>query len=184
MPHKQNPINSENIDSLTELLPGQTFAAWMTAAYITLERTLRDSAGKRSSIPESFLIIDEALERTKKIISGIVIHDNSIKTNMDRFGPFFATEIIMAKLVEAGMDRMEAHSILVELSEKAIDAKREGKPNPLQELATSDKRITKFIGEDEVRESFDKVMKHVGNAPQKCEEFLEKELNPIIKASK
>ena len=184
MPHKQNPINSENIDSLTELLPGQTFAAWMTAAYITLERTLRDSAGKRSSIPESFLIIDEALERTKKIISGIVIHDNSIKTNMDRFGPFFATEIIMAKLVEAGMDRMEAHSILVELSEKAIDAKREGKPNPLQELATSDKRITKFIGEDEVRESFDKVRKHVGNAPQKCEEFLEKELNPIIKASK
>lgn len=182
MPHKQNPINSENIDSLTELLPGQTLAAWMTAAFVTLERTLRDSAGKRSSIPESFLIIDEALERTKRIISGIEIHKNSIGTNMEKFGPFFATEIIMAKLVEAGMDRMEAHSILVELSESAIDAKREGKPNPLQKLVSSDQRINQLLGENEINEAFDKAMKHVGNAPQTCEEFLKNELEPAIKS--
>lgn len=182
MPHKQNPINSENIDSLTELLPGQTFAAWMTAAFVTLERTLRDSAGKRSSIPESFLIVDEALERTKRIISGLEIHKNSIRTNMEKFGPFFATEIIMAKLVESGMDRMEAHSILVELAEFAVDAKREGKQNPLKKLVLSDKRINQLLKANEINEAFDKAMKHVGNAPAKCEQFLKEELYPAIKA--
>ena len=181
MPHKQNPIHSENIDSLTELLPGQTFSAWMTAAYVTLERTLRDSAGKRSSLPESFLIIDEALERTKRIVSGMVIHKNSIRTNMEKFGPFFATEIIMAKLVKAGMDRMEAHSILVEHAETAVEAKREGKPNPLKQLVLSDKRVTNFIKPKEVSEAFKKAMTHTGDAPKACEDFLKNELYPAIK---
>ena len=181
MPHKQNPINAENIDSLTELLPGHTIAAWMTAAFVTLERTLRDSAGKRSSLPESFLIIDEALERTKRVVSGLDIHKNSIRTNMEKFGPFFATELIMAKLVKAGMDRMQAHSILVEHAEMAVDAKREGKPNPLKQLVLADERIIDLISQVEIEQAFDKAMTHIGNAPEQCERFLKNELYPAIR---
>lgn len=180
MPHKQNPIHSENVDSLTEMLPGEFFSAWMTAAFITLERTLRDSAGKRSWLPESFLIVDEALTRAERVARGLVVHENSVRTNLERFAPFCVTEIILANLVKAGMDRKEAHGILVSHAERAVDAKRSGLPNPMKELLLADERITSCLGEAAVEKAFEEIFTHVGDAPERCVEFLEKELYPAI----
>ncbi len=180
LPHKRNPINAENIDSLTEMLPGQSFSAWVTSAFVTLERTLRDSAGKRSWLPESFLVVDEALARTERVVRGMEVHKNSVKTNMERYAPFCVTEIILARLVKAGMDRKIAHEILVDHSERAVDAKRSGLPNPLQEQILDDDRIVSMLGEESVKRSFENIFSHVGDAPQRCEEFLEKELYPAI----
>src|SRR3989344_8243919 len=160
MPHKQNPINSENIDSITEELPGQLFASWMTGAFVTLERTLRDSAGKRSWLPESFLIVDEALTRAERVVRGLVIHENSIKTNLELYAPFCVTEIILADLVKAGMDRKEAHEVLVEHAEKAIEAKRSGIPNPMKELIIGDQRIVSLLGEDKITQAFERIFRH------------------------
>lgn len=180
MPHKQNPIHSENIDSLTEMLPGESFSAWMTAAFVTLERTLRDSAGKRSWLPESFLIIDEALTRAERVARGLVVHENSVRTNLELFAPFCVTEIILADLVKAGMDRKEAHGILVGHAERAVDAKRSGLPNPMKELLLADERITSFLGREEVGRAFEEIFHHVGNASKKCDDFLNRELYPAI----
>lgn len=176
MPHKRNPIISENVDSITEELPGKLMSAWMTAAFVTLERTLRDSAGKRSWLPESFLIVDEALIRTERIMSGITVHENSIRTNLEKFAPFFVTEKIMAKMIKAGIDRKVAHEILVEHSEVAVDAKREGKPNPMRQLLSSDQRIIDAIGQDGIAESFDEIYEHIGQAVTFCDNFLLKRI--------
>jgi len=180
MPHKQNPINSENIDSITEELPGELFAAWMTAANVTLERTLRDSAGKRSWLPESFLIVDEALTRAERVTRGLVVHENSVRTNLERFAPFSVTEIILEKLVNAGMDRKDAHEILVGHAETAVEAKRSGLPNPMKELILGDERITSLVSTEDVEQSFEDILIHVGDAPQRCENFLKNELYPAI----
>ncbi len=180
MPHKQNPINSENIDSITEELPGALFSAWMTASFVTLERTLRDSAGKRSWLPESFLIVDEALTRAERVTRGLVVHENSVRTNLERFAPFCVTEIILEKLVSAGMDRKEAHAILVDHAETAVEAKRSGLPNPMKELLLADERITSRLGKEKVGKAFEDIFTHVGDAPQRCTDFLNKELYPAI----
>ncbi len=181
MPHKQNPVNAENIDSLTEELPGGLFSAWMTGAFVTLERTLRDSAGKRSWLPEGFLIVDEALIRTERIVRGMAIHKDSIRTNLEKYAPFMMTEIIMAKLVKKGMDRKEAHEILAGHSETARDEIRLGRPNPMVQLISGDRRITIVLNPDEIKDSFDSVFTHVGNAPTKCTAFLQTELYPVLK---
>lgn len=180
MPHKQNPINSENIDSITEELPGELFSAWMTASFVTLERTLRDSAGKRSWLPESFLIIDEALTRAERVVRGMVVHENSVRTNLEKFAPFAVTEIILGELVKAGMDRKEAHEILRGHAEEAVEAKRSGLPNPMKELLLTDERITSRLGGEKVDKAFEEIFAHVGDAPQRCTEFLENELYPAI----
>jgi len=174
MPHKQNPINSENICSLTEDLPGKLLSSWISAAFVTGERTLRDSAGKRSWLPESFLIIDEVLTRAEKVINGLEIHKNSVETNLNKFAPYAATEIILAKLCNAGMDRKEAHEILVSNAEKAVDAVRSGKPNPMRDLVTNDARIIPLLGKDEVNQSFEDILSHIGDASEKCGSFLTK----------
>jgi adenylosuccinate lyase len=180
MPHKANPVNSENIDALTEELPGETFSAWMAGAFVTLERTLRDSAGKRSWLPESFLIVDESLMRAERIIRGMSIHENSIRANLNKFAPYMATEVLMAKLVKTGMDRKEAHEVLVGHAEIARDSVREGKANPMRELVEGDERIVSLLGELEIDEAFEGVFSHVGTAPARCEVFLEAELYPAI----
>jgi len=180
MPHKRNPINSENIDSITENLPGQAFSAWMVGAFVTLERTLRDSAGKRSWLPESFLIVDEALKRAEKVASGLVVHENSVRTNLKRFAPFCVTEIILGRLTKAGMDRNEAYDILYEHAEKAVEATRSGLPNPMKKLVLDDERITSLLGKKDVEQAFEEIFHHVGDAPQKCVDFLNKELYPAI----
>lgn len=180
MPQKQNPIHSENIDSLTEMLPGESLSAWMTAAFITLERTLRDSAGKRSWLPESFLIVDEALSRAERVARGLVVHENSVRRDLELSAPFCVTEIILADLVRAGMDRKEAHEILVGHAERAVDTKRLGLPNPMKELLLADEKITSRLGEAVVEEAFEKVFTHVGDAPKRCMDFLNNELYPAI----
>lgn len=180
MPFKRNPIHSENIDSITEILPGELFCAWMTGAYQTLERTLRDSAGKRSWLPESFLIIDEALTRAERVIKGLEVHENSIQTNLKRFAPYCATEIILGRLAKAGMDRKLAHEILLEHCEQAVDAVRSGLPNPLKELLLGDEKIISLLGEENVMAAFEEIFSHVGNASESCTNFLTNELYPVI----
>lgn len=168
MPHKQNPINSENTDSLTEVLPGQLLASWMTGAYDSLERTLRDSGGKRIWLPESFLIVDEALVRTERVVKGLVVHENSVKTNLRKFAPYAVTEIVLGRLTEAGMDRKEGHAILVEHAERAIDAVRSGELNPMRELLLGDSRITGLIGERVLEKAFDEIFTHIGDASKEA----------------
>ncbi|MBI2052014.1 adenylosuccinate lyase [Candidatus Roizmanbacteria bacterium] len=183
MPHKQNPIHSENIDALTETLPGSLFSAWMGGAFVTLERTLRDSAGKRSWLPESFLIADEALMRAERVTRGLKVHENAVETNLKKFAPFSASEIVLQKLIEAGMDRVDAHELLVAYSEKALEHTREGRPNFLRDLILGDEKITTYLDDGAIREAFYNVYKHTGDAEERCERFLAEQLYPAIQAA-
>lgn len=172
MPHKQNPISSESIDSLTQILPGELFSAWMSASFVTLERTLRDSAGKRDWLPESFLIVDEALVRTKKLITGLIVHEASVKNNLDKFGPFVASEIILARLVSVGMDRKLAHEKLVAIFEKAVEKRRRGEVFSIPEMVLGDGELVKLLGQKVIQEAFEEVYVHVGNAPKRSMELV------------
>lgn len=180
MPHKQNPIISENIDSLTEELPSHQTTSWITGAFVNLERTLRDSAGKRSWLPESFLIIDESLIKAEKIVRGLTIHKNAVKTNLARFAPFCVAEIILGKLVQKGLDRKKAHELLVTYCEQSDDAIRSGLDNPMKKLLLGDAQITAHITPQEIEDAFIEIFHHVGDASKRCIDFLQKELYPAI----
>lgn len=182
MPHKRNPIQSENIDSLTELLPGTLVTSWITGSFAQLERTLRDSAGRRVWMPEAFMIVDEALTRTEKIVKGMNIHKNAIRRNLLRFTPFCATEILLTRLGQAGMNRQDAHEILRDLAEQAVEKIRDGEPNPMIDLVSQDPKIASLLDAKTVAKSFDDVIHHVGDAPERCVEFLENSLYPVLKA--
>lgn len=180
MPHKQNPVNSENIDSLTEMMPGITTSAWITAAFVTLERTLRDSAGKRDWLPEAFLVIDESLMRAERVIRGMRFHRNAIARNMRTFAPYAANEILLNALTQAGMRRIEAHGILHEHSLAARGVVREKGVNPLRRLVLADERVTGLIGRKRTEAAFREVFHHTGNASLYVDRFLQDELRPAI----
>ena len=67
MPFKRNPINAEKIDSLGAALAQAPRLAWDNAAHSLLERTLDDSANRRTLLPEAFLAADELLRTATRL---------------------------------------------------------------------------------------------------------------------
>ncbi len=109
MPFKRNPVNAENLDSLARLLAALPRVAWDNAAHSLLERTLDDSANRRLILPEAFLIADEMLVRSLRLIDGLLIDDRAVARNLAGYGAFAATERLLMELVRAGADRQAMH---------------------------------------------------------------------------
>ncbi len=179
MPFKKNPILSERVCSLSRYASTLPQVAWENSSQTILERTLDDSANRRVIIPESFLAIDEILNLYQKLLSGLEIYPKMVNKNLQKFGPFSGTEAILMKLVEKGESRQDMHEELRVLSQKAWGEVMEGDENPLPELLKQHEVIGNNLEDEEI----DRLLnpeEHVGNVPQKCKEFLENTVNPII----
>lgn len=150
MPFKRNPINNEKIDSLARSLSVLPQVAWNNAAQSLLERTLDDSANRRSLLPEAFLLSDELLRTANKVMQGLVIHHESIQRNLQAYAPFAATERVMMVLSRAGGDRQALHERLREHSLAAWQAVQKGLPNPLKTLLKADPEIASRLPEQEL----------------------------------
>jgi adenylosuccinate lyase len=167
MPFKRNPINAEKIDSLARYLAQMPRLAWDNAAHSLLERTLDDSANRRTMLPESFLITDELLSVAKRILRGLQVNQAALAKNLAIYGPFAATERVLMALTRAGADRQSMHERLRQHALKAWDAVQEGQPNPLTESISSDAAFLSYLSEPEIQELMD-ASGHLGDAPERA----------------
>ncbi|MCS7221025.1 MAG: adenylosuccinate lyase [Anaerolineae bacterium] len=182
MPFKRNPINAENMNSLARLLAALPRVAWDNAAHSLLERTLDDSANRRTILPEAFLIADELLLRAYRLITGLQVDCEAAERLLDAYGAFAATERLLMELVKRGGNRQELHEVIREHSLRAWAEIRQRRSNPLASLLGGDSRITHYASQDEVRAWLD-ATGYVGDASIRARRFaalLWKELNPSI----
>jgi adenylosuccinate lyase len=170
MPFKQNPVSAENIDSLARQLAALPRIAWDNAAHSHLERTLDDSANRRSLLPEAFLLTDAIISRMTKIIDGIKIDVMASRKLLEKYGTFAATEKLLMTAVKNGADRNEFHELL---RGHCLDAWKEvnsSGDNRLVFRLCDDTKITKYINPKDIRGLMD-ASSHVGLAPKKAKEF-------------
>jgi adenylosuccinate lyase len=167
MPFKRNPILSERIDSLARLLGGYADVAWQNAATNLLERTLDDSANRRTILPEALLCADELLTLARRVLDGLRIDERRIAQNLRTFGPFAGTEAVMMEAARAGGNRQVLHELLRTAAMQAWDALAKGESNPLARLLVAEKALTSWIDPAEIRRLLD-PSKHVGTAPQRA----------------
>jgi len=172
MPFKRNPINAEKIDSLARVLAQMPRTAWDNAANSLLERTLDDSANRRTLLPEAFLICDELLITTRYILNGLQVNEKAIQRNLEAYAPFAAVERVLMTLSKAGADRQVMHEYLREHSLTAWDAVQSGNPNPLVELVSHDPEITRYLPADELCQLMD-VSQYLGGAPERARQMAE-----------
>ncbi len=102
MPFKRNPVNAEKINSLARMLAQMPPVAWNNAAHSLLERTLDDSANRRTLLPEAFLICDELLKTAIRIVKGLNVNQGKIDQNFQTYAPFASTERVLMALGKAG----------------------------------------------------------------------------------
>jgi adenylosuccinate lyase len=173
MPFKRNPIICERIDSLARLLPGYADTAWQNAATNYLERTLDDSANRRTILPEALLCVDEIVQLAKRVVAGMRVDMQRIAQNLRTYGPFAGTESIMMEGVRAGGNRQELHEVLRSAAMESWSAIAQGKDNPLGRLLTEDHELTALVDPAEIRRMLDPG-KHVGTAPLRARALAEK----------
>jgi adenylosuccinate lyase len=167
MPFKRNPVMSERIDSLARLLPGFADVAWQNAATNYLERTLDDSANRRTVLPEAVLCTDEIVQLALKIVRGMRIDERRIAENLRTYGPFSGSEAVMMEAAKLGADRQELHEVIREHAMDAWAAIARGETNSLARSLADDERITRYIDPAEVRAQLDPTT-HVGDAAERA----------------
>lgn len=167
MPFKRNPINAEKIDSLARSLAGMPRLAWDNAAHSLLERTLDDSANRRSLLPEAFLTADELLRTAGRILAGLQINQAAMQRNLKIYGPFAAIERLLMALAKAGGDRQELHERLRQHALLAWEAVQNGQPNPLEQRLLDDEAIVARLSAAEVHEYMD-ASRHFGDAEKRA----------------
>lgn len=155
MPFKRNPVECEKIDSLARAVAAAPLTAWGNYANSLLERTLDDSANRRTLFPETFLAIDEMLMSFAVILEGLRVNTASIEENLKKFGPFSAVERVMVAMVKKGADRQQSHEILRQLSMASWQDIQKGSPNPLMNLVQGDARIAHRLNDEEIKGLFE-----------------------------
>jgi len=139
MPHKRNPIKSEQISGLARVLRGNAQAALENVA-LWHERDISHSSVERVILPDSTILLDYLQHRTIALVQGMRVNEQRMRENLElTHGALFSQRVLLA-LVEGnparpGMTRGEAYRIVQELAQRAWD---EG--TPLRELLASDDR--------------------------------------------
>lgn len=151
MPFKRNPIEAEKISSLARTVSVAPQIAWQNAANSILERTLDDSANRRTLLPETFLALDEMIETSSKLVTGIVINRKAIDKTLSTYAPFAGIERLLMVLVKKGADRQKMHEVLRAHSLVAWEALVEGNPNPLRDRLSSDPELLSILSEEEIQ---------------------------------
>ncbi len=170
MPFKRNPIHAENMDSLARYVATLPRVAWDNAAHSLLERTLDDSANRRTVLPEAFLATDELLIRAHRILVGLRLDDQAIRRNLDRYGVFAATERLLMEATRRGGDRQALHEIIREHSLAAWETLHQGKPNPLVDSLCADETLNTLLTAKTIRATL-VAESYVGDAPQRAREL-------------
>jgi adenylosuccinate lyase len=165
MPFKKNPIQAEKINSLARLLAQHPRLAWDNAANSSLERTLDDSANRRTALPEAFLITDEIITTATRIVAGMDVNQPAIERNLAAFAPFAATEGLLMELVRAGADRQAMHERLRNYAMQVWDDIQQGEQNKLADILVNDAVFMNYLTKGRIQEVMAASKAHIGDAP-------------------
>ena len=179
MAYKRNPMRSERMGSLARFVISLPVNCAITAGTQWFERTLDDSANRRIVLAQAFLALDGILNIYMNVSENLVVYDKVIAKHIAAELPFMATENIMMECVKAGGNRQELHEKIRVLSmEAGKHVKADGKENNLIELIKADKTFAA------VHDKLDTILdatKFVGRAPSQTVEFIENEVEPLLK---
>lgn len=179
MPHKRNPMRCERICALSRFLLSLGENPSYTLATQWLERSLDDSANRRLVIPEAFLCADALLNLLINVSSGLVVYPKMIAKHLEEELPFLALENILMEVVKKGQDRGTAHARLrVHSLEASRQIKELGLSCDLLERIANDPLIG--LSKKEI-EKLMKVEHFYGLAKEQVTEFLQSEVNPVLK---
>jgi adenylosuccinate lyase len=149
MPHKRNPVSSENITGLARLVRANAGAALENVA-LWHERDISHSSVERVILPDSTILHDYMLNRYAGVLEGLRVYPERMRENMERsFGLMYSQRVLL-RLTEAGLARQPAYEIVQRNAMRAWSERR-----PFRELLAADPEVTARLSPAALDECFD-----------------------------
>ena len=148
MPHKRNPIASENLCGLARLVRANSLAAMENVA-LWHERDISHSSVERIIMPDSTILIDYMLARVTDLIKRLIVYPARMKQNLEMTGGLVYSQRLLLALVEKGAQRKESY----EAVQRNAVASLRGEGG-LQELAGKDQFITQHLTKRDIATCF------------------------------
>jgi adenylosuccinate lyase len=157
MPHKRNPVLSENVTGLARMVRAYVTPALENVA-LWHERDISHSSVERMIAPDATTTLDFALARLTGIIDKLVVYPVNMRKNLDRLGGLIHSQRVMLALTQKGMAREEAYAVVQRNAMRAW----KGEADFFSSLV-ADNDVRKHLNEAELKESFDLAhhFKHV-----------------------
>ena len=149
MPHKRNPVLSENLTGLARVVRGYVMPALEDVA-LWHERDISHSSVERVIGPDATIALDFALVRLTGIIKDLVIYPERMRQNLDRLGGLIHSQRVLLALTDAGIPREEAYRIV---QRNAMQVWNDG--TDFLEALLADKDVTKTLSPETLRAQFD-----------------------------
>ena len=149
MPHKRNPVLTENLTGLARLVRASVTPALENVA-LWHERDISHSSVERGIAPDATAHLDFAMARLTGVIDKLIVYPENMQANMDKLGGLVHSQRVLLALTQAGVSRENAYALVqrnaMKVWEKGADF--------LEELL-ADKDVMAALSEDEVRDKFD-----------------------------
>jgi adenylosuccinate lyase len=149
MPHKRNPVGCENLSGLARLVRTNALAALEDIA-LWHERDISHSSVERIIIPDSTIVVDYMLDRLKGILDGLHVYPKRMKENMGRSYGLFTSQRVMLALLDKGLDRERAYSMVQANAMKSWKEETEFK-----KILLKDREVRKYLTAQDIGEIFD-----------------------------
>jgi adenylosuccinate lyase len=157
MPHKKNPISSENISGLSRVLKGYMLTSFENIS-LWHERDISHSSAERIILSDATTLLDYMLNRYKDTINQLIVYPKNMLKNIEKSNGLVFTQSILNHLIHKEMDRYQAYDIIQKLAIDSIN-------NDLSfyELVKNEKEITKYIDLTDLDQIFslEKHLKYV-----------------------
>ena len=166
MPHKRNPVGSENICGLSRIIKSSQMIA-LENNILRHERDISHSSNERIYLPDDISLIIYLSRRLNNILKNIVVHEDKMKEDIfSTYGVIFSGRVLNYIIEKNEVSREEIYDYIQALAFKAMESKTQ-----LKDLILNDSYLMKFLTEEEVNELFsyeyvfknvDKIYKKVG----------------------
>lgn len=150
MPHKKNPVLSENLCGLARVVRCNSLVA-LENIPLWHERDISHSSAERIIFPDSLTLVDFMLSRFNGVVKNLVVHEKNMIKNTDKFGGIVFSQKVLLELVEKGITREEAYRLVQRNALDAFENDGDFKTNLLK-----DSDVMALLSVDEIEKIFDK----------------------------
>jgi len=150
MPHKRNPILTENMTGLARIVRAAVVPALENVA-LWHERDISHSSVERVIGPDATIALDFVLARLTRVVEALVVYPEAMRANLDRLGGLVFSQRVLLALTQAGMSREDAYETVQRNAMKIW----EGEDSNFLDQLTADPEVARFIGADALAELFD-----------------------------
>ncbi|MGG4267654.1 adenylosuccinate lyase [Peribacillus simplex] len=149
MPHKRNPIGSENMTGMARVIRGYMMTAYENVP-LWHERDISHSSAERIILPDATIALNYMLNRFSNIVKNLTVYPENMKRNMDRTLGLIFSQRVLLSLIDKGLVREEAYDTVQPKAMEAWELQV-----PFRSLIEKDDKITSLLTKEELDDCFD-----------------------------